>query len=122
MIGVVTHQRRQVEGDGKSATSVLQQVAIPFVGFFRRSESRELAHRPETATIPAGMDAASVGSLSRIVQVFLKVLLPVFRKVSLCIESPDRHTRYGRKSGISIVVTIHSTISPDGALGRLLER
>ena len=74
MIGIETHQRGQIEGDGEPGLALLQQIAITGVGILGGGEAGELAHGPELAPIhafdefracretgPAGLDRRSVG-------------------------------------------------------------
>ena len=61
IIGVVADLRRQVEGDGESGLALLEQEAIPLVGFRGRAEPRVLAHRPEPAAVHVLVDAAREG-------------------------------------------------------------
>ena len=49
MIGVVTHQRRQIEGHREPGLALAQQIAIAAVGFLGRGEPGELPHGPELA-------------------------------------------------------------------------
>ena len=46
MIGVVAHQRRQIEGHGEPGLPLRQQVAETRIGILGRAEARKLAHRP----------------------------------------------------------------------------
>jgi hypothetical protein len=54
MIGIASHQRRQIECDAQSRTAGLQQLPVAPVRFFGRAEPGELAHRPELAAIAVG--------------------------------------------------------------------
>jgi len=49
MIGVVAHQRREIECDRKPASAVLQQILVALVRFLRRCEAGKHAHRPKPA-------------------------------------------------------------------------
>ena len=64
MVGVVAHQRRQVECHGEPGLALLQQIVIAAIGFFRRGEAGELAHGPEPAAIHVAMNAARVRKLA----------------------------------------------------------
>ena len=69
MVGVVTHQRRQMESDGKSRLAVLQQVVISAIGLLGRAEAAELPHRPELAAVHRFVNAARVGWLAGIAEI-----------------------------------------------------
>ena len=64
MVGVVAHQRGQVEGHGKAGLSLREQVAEARVGILGGAEAGELAHGPQAAAVHAGVDAARVGRLA----------------------------------------------------------
>ena len=64
VIGVVAHQRRQIEGDRESGLALFQQVMIAAVGLLRRGEAGELAHGPELAAIHVAVDAARVREIA----------------------------------------------------------
>ena len=54
MIGVVAHQRRQIERDGKARLALREEIAKALVGVFGGAEAGELAHGPEAAAIHRG--------------------------------------------------------------------
>ncbi len=58
MVGVVAHQRREVERGGEPRLTVLEQELEPRVRVARAAESGELAHRPQLAAVAGGMNAA----------------------------------------------------------------
>src|SRR5467141_3037961 len=64
MVGVVAHQRREVEGDRQTGLTVLEQELVPLVGIGRAAEAGELPHRPELAAIHRRMNAAREGILA----------------------------------------------------------
>ena len=73
MIGVIAHQRGQVECDGKAAAAVLEQIFVALVGFLGRGESGELPHGVELAAISGGVNAAREWRLRREIQdIFLR--------------------------------------------------
>ena len=61
MVGVVAHQRRQVEGRRKPGLPVFEQVFEAPVGVERRAVAGELPHRPGLRPIAGRMDAARAG-------------------------------------------------------------
>src|SRR5881394_1649918 len=66
MIGVVAVERRKMKCCRESGLSLREQIVKSFVRMFRRSESGELAHRPELAAISGRVNAARVGELAGI--------------------------------------------------------
>jgi hypothetical protein len=54
VVRVVTHLRRQVEGDAQSADPLPEQVAVARVGFLRGREAGVLPHRPQPPAIHVG--------------------------------------------------------------------
>ena len=65
MVGVVAHQRRQIERDRKPGLALRKQIAEALVGIFGGAETGELPHRPEPAAMHGGMNAAGVGRFAR---------------------------------------------------------
>src|SRR6185437_3143028 len=59
-VGVVTHQRRHVEGRRETGLAVVEQVVEALVGLLARAEAGELAHRPQPPAVHRGVDAARV--------------------------------------------------------------
>mgnify|MGYP003693560837 CR=1 FL=1 len=64
VVGVVTHQRGQIERHRQAGLPLRQQIVVALVGLFRRGEAGELPHRPELAAIHVAMDTARVRKLS----------------------------------------------------------
>ena len=60
MIGVVTHQGRKIECDREARLPVIEQELVTLVGVARAAEPRELAHRPQAASVSGRMYAARV--------------------------------------------------------------
>ena len=60
VVGVVAHQRGQVERDGEAGLPLLEQVVVAAVGLLGGGEAGELPHGPELAAIHVAMDAARV--------------------------------------------------------------
>jgi len=75
---------------GKPATTVLQQIFVALVGLLGRSEAGELPHGEQLTAISRGVNAARVGRLAGIAQIFF--LAPVFREIGQSIK-----TRMGRR-------------------------
>ena len=64
-VGVIPHQRRQIEGDGQSRLPTVKKVAEAGVRLLGGPETREHTHRPQTAPIHCRMDAAGEWVLPR---------------------------------------------------------
>ena len=64
VVGVVAHQRRQIERGGEAGLALCEQIAKALVGVFGGAEAGELAHGPEAAAIHRGVNAAGVGRLA----------------------------------------------------------
>ena len=64
VVGVVAHQRGEIEGHGEAGLPLRQEIVVALVGLFGRGEAGELAHGPELAAIHVAMDAARVRKLS----------------------------------------------------------
>src|ERR1700726_720594 len=73
MVGVVAHECRQLESDGKSGLALRKQVSETRVGILGRAKSGELAHGPPPAAIHRWVNAARVRGLARLAQVALRV-------------------------------------------------
>src|SRR6202008_5084324 len=73
MVGVISHQRRQIERDGKPGLSLRKQIAEARIRVFRRSETRKLAHRPKLAAIHRGVNSTGVRRLPGKTKVALRV-------------------------------------------------
>ncbi len=54
MVGVIAHQRRKIERDGKARLPLREQITESLVGILRRTEAGELAHGPEAAPVHRG--------------------------------------------------------------------
>ena len=73
MVGIAAHQRRQIERDAEPGAAGGDQILVALVGFLRRPEAGELAHRPQLAAVAARVDAAHVGKLAGIADLALVV-------------------------------------------------
>src|SRR5690606_4532993 len=58
VVGVVTHERGEVEGDAEARLPVLEEVVVSAVRLLGSAEAGELAHRPEPRPIHRGVRAA----------------------------------------------------------------
>ena len=65
MVGIKTHLRGQIEGDGQARLALRQEVAVARVRLASRAEAGILPHGPELAAIHGGIDSACVGKLPR---------------------------------------------------------
>ncbi len=57
-VGVVAHQRSEVEGDRQAGVALLDQVLVTGVGLLRRAEPGEHPHRPQPTALPGRVNAA----------------------------------------------------------------
>jgi hypothetical protein len=122
VVGVVAHQRGQIEGDGKTAAPLLQQILVALIGFFRRGKAGKLAHRPQLAAIACGVNAAGIRGLSRMAEVLFGVLVPICGEIGGGIEPLDRNAGDGGEAGGAIGIAIGTGIGSDGPLRRFGER
>ena len=120
MVGIVAHQRGQIEGDGKPAAAVFQQIFITLVGFLRRGEARELPHGEKLAAISGGVNAARVGRLAGIAKIFF--FAPVLRQIGFGIEASNRHAGNRSEACTALLVKIHARERANGTLGIFLDR
>ena len=81
VVGVVSHQRRHVEGRREAGLAMVEQVAEAAVRLLGRAEPRELAHRPELAAVHRLVDPARVGIAAGVAQVAVVVDVRVGRPV-----------------------------------------
>ena len=65
MVRVVSHLRRQIEGDAQAVDALREQIPITLVRFGRRGEAGVLAHRPQASAIHRRLDAAGERKLAR---------------------------------------------------------
>ena len=120
VIGVVAHQRGQIEGDGESAAAVFEKIFVALVGFFGRGEAGEHAHRPQLAAVAGRVNAARVGRLAGIAEVL--IVVPVGGKIGLGVEAADRDVRDGAETRVAMLVEVGAGGSADRLFGSLVER
>src|SRR6476469_5503271 len=99
---------------------MLQQIFVALIGFFRRSEAGELAHREEFAAISAGVNAPRVRRLSRIAKVLF--VIPVFGEVGLGVQATDGYVGDGAETCVTVFVEIGAGRRADRLLRRLLDQ
>ncbi len=116
IVRVTPHQRRQIERDGKPASPVRQQVFVALVRLLRAREAGELPHRPQLSAIPAGMNAARVGRLTRQRQV------QRLRQVGGRVQPLDWRSGHRREPRLAVLIEIDSAGAADRTLGRFLKR
>ena len=120
MIAVIPHQCRQIERNRQPAAAMFQQVLVALVGLLRRREPRELPHREQLPSIPAGVNSARERRLPRIAQVL--VIAPVFRQIRRRVQTPDRHIRNRAEPSIAVLVEIGSRWRANRLLWRFLQQ
>src|SRR5258708_28663729 len=104
MVGIVAHQRGKIKGEGESATAAGQQIFVTLVRGLRRGEAGELAHGPEPAAIPAGVNTARIGRLAGISEI--RLVVPVLWQIGLGIKPPNSTAGDGGKSPAALLVQI----------------
>ena len=119
MIGVVAHQRGQIEGDRESAAAMFEKIFVALVGFFGRGEAGEHAHRPELAAVAGRVNAARVGRLAGIAEVL--IVVPVGGKIGLRVETANRGVRDRAEAGVAVLVEVGAGGRADGFFGSLVE-
>ena len=87
VVGVVTHQRGQIERGREAGLALRQEVAKALIGVFGRAEAGELAHRPQPSAMHGGMNAAGVGRLTGEAQVAVGVPAG---EIGGSVKTPDR--------------------------------
>ncbi len=65
MIGIVAHERGQVEGGGEAGLALREEIAEALVSVLGGTEAGELPHGPEAAAVHRGMNAAGIWRLAR---------------------------------------------------------
>ena len=68
MIGIASHQRRQVERHAQSGRPGREQLAVPAIRVLGRPKPSKLPHRPELAAVAGRMNAPRVGILAGIAE------------------------------------------------------
>src|SRR4029077_8504834 len=96
MIGVVAHERREVECYRQTRLAVLEQEFVALVRVFGAPEARELAHGPEPATVHGRVDPARERILTR----------PAQR--ATCVEAVTREV-VRRVDGLALVSAHRAT-------------
>ena len=119
MVGVVAHQRGQIEGDGESAAAMLQQIFVALVGLLGRGEAGELPHGEKLAAISGGVNAARVGWLAGIAEIVL--FAPILGQIGLRVEAANGHAGNRGEARMAVLVEIYARGRADGSLGRFFE-
>ena len=89
LVGVVAHQRGQIEGHAQAVLAVGEQVEEARVRLLGAAEAGELANRPRPAAVAGRVDAARVGRLTRQPEVTRR-LDAARGEVGLVVEPLDR--------------------------------
>src|ERR1700675_2818910 len=120
VVGVVAHERWQIEGNGESAAAVFEKIFVTLVRFFGRGEAGEHAHGPELAAVAGRVNAARVGRLAGITEVLL--VIPIGGEISLGVKAADRSVRDRAETRVAMLVEVGAGGSADRFFGRLVER
>src|SRR5580700_9272503 len=92
MIGVVAHQRRQIERHGEPGLALRQQISESLVGILSCAEAGKLSHGPQPPAIHRGVNAARIGRLAGLAEIALSVPAS---EIVCSIKLPDRIAGYG---------------------------
>ncbi len=101
MVGVVAHQRGQVESCRKSRLALRKQIAKALVCVFSRAETGKLAHRPEAAAVHRCMNSARVRRFAGLCEVSIGV---PSRQIRWSVKPSNRMT--GNRSEFSLALRI----------------
>ena len=119
VVGVVAHQRGQIECDGKAAAAVLQQIFVALIGFFGRREAGELPHGVELAAISSSVNAAGKWRRAGIPEIFF--LAPVLGEIGLRVEAANGDAGNRGEAGVPVLVEIHASGRANRPLGGFFE-
>src|ERR1043166_9402431 len=95
VVGIETHQRRQIEGDRKAGLTLVEQVVVAGVGLLGGGEAGELAHGPKPAAIHALVNAARIGELAGCAEIAVGVKS---RQMLRAVNGLERQTAEGSVS------------------------
>src|SRR5207237_5374399 len=104
MVGVVSHESREIERHRQSAAAMFQQIFVALISFLRRREAGKLTHGIKLAAITGSVNAARERRLSGITQILLVV--PVLRQVCLGVEPANGDTGNCGEASISVFVEV----------------
>ena len=91
VVGVVTHLRRQIEGDAQAVDPLRQQVSIALVGLGCRRKPGVLPHGPQPAAIHRRLDAAGEGECAGLAQGGVRrPVRQVVRRIERPVASHER--------------------------------
>ena len=120
VVGVVAHQRGQIEGDGESTAAMLEQILVALVGLLGRCEAGELPHGVKLAPISGGVNAARVRRLAGVAEIFF--LAPVFGQIGMRVEPAHGNAGDCGETGVSVCVEVDPGGRANRPLGRFFER
>ena len=122
IVGVVSHLRREVEGDRQASLAVLEEVAVARVRLLGGTEPRVLAHGPKTPAVHRRLDPARVRRLAgqpriRGVAVEERRKRCAVRRLEFSpLRDPFRRVRVGRALPFGAVAVLLSHVA-DGTRG-----
>ena len=99
VVGVVAHERGEVEGDRQAGLAVRQQVLVALVGFLRRGKARELAHRPKTGPVHRGVWTPCERKLTGEAEIVLGIAAFA---IELGVQRPDLGARRSREERVPL--------------------
>src|SRR5258708_32302626 len=90
MVGIVAHQRGQIESRGEAGLPLGKQIAKTLVGIFGCAKSSKLAHGPKPSAIHGRVNAARVWRFAR--QAEVPVRIPI-AEIGWRVKPADRGPR-----------------------------
>ena len=101
MIGVVPHQRGQVESHREAGLPLREQITKARIGILGSAKARKLPHGPQAAAIHRGMNAARVRWIAWKAEILAS-------QVARPVKPADRMARNGREGACVLFVRIFS--------------
>src|SRR5207237_1342935 len=84
------------------------------------TDAGELTHGPQLAAISAGVNAAGVGRLSGVAEIFF--VIPVLGKIGSGIEPAHRISGNGGEARVALIIQIDAAGGCDGLFRRSFQR
>src|ERR1700674_710848 len=119
MVGVVAHQRGQVESNRKPPASMLKQILVALISFLWRGKAGELAHGEKLAAVSGGMNPTGKGRLSGITEIL--VIIPVLGQIRSGVKAADGNIRNRGEAGVPVLVEVRARGRTDRPLRSLLQ-
>ncbi len=108
VVGVVAHQRRHVERGGQPILALSEQEVEARVGVLGKSETRELAHRPQPPAIHRAVHTACVRKLAGVAE---RVVVRSGHVVGR-VERVEFHVGHGRETDRTLACLLVGRLEP----------